>query len=97
MWVIKWKDIVVAKQCEENIIRLDKLLAPFQLFGNMNSVDMMDFFSWIETRVIQDSRLDLPELLKSLNLEEYKVYDIALKTKAILTGVDHYSIEWIKE
>lgn len=93
MYSILWKDIEIVRMPE--VLRPE--LMPIDLRFSGNRVDDLDFVKWLGTRVFQESRLDLDDLLKSLDLKEYDVLAIASKTKAILTGVDHYSVEWTEE
>lgn len=90
MWVVKWKD----KQVMHDFCVDRPDLLPMQLRQRQ---DVFSLFKWLSTRVFQDSRLDYDELMTSLGLKEYNVWDIARKTKAILTGVDFYSVEWVDE
>lgn len=97
VFIIKWKDEIVAKSEGEYVIKIDSVKAPWSLFGDKDKVHIITLANWLSDRVFQSNRLDVDNLLRSLDIEEYNVMEIVRKTNAILTGNDEYSVHIIDD
>ena len=92
MWVLKWKDEIVAKQEGIEFVVLDKVKVPFRIFLGKDTAPLINLFDWMRLRVFPKDRIGADELLKQLGLIEYDSLEIAIVTEARLTGTDWYSV-----
>ena len=100
MWVIKFKEKIVARQEAEHSQRIVSLIqerVPLAVFMERQSVVLSSMFNWMRGRVFPRGRIGADELLAQLGLKEYNSLEIAIITKAELLGVDYFTVENLSE
>jgi len=91
IYALMYDNILVAKMFTEGnnqFLRLEAELPeyfrPADLFFDKDEVDISEFIAWIEDRVFPRERIGADELLKSIGMEDYCGFEIALKNRACL-------------